>query len=71
MALTLQSLTMKNFSIYYIHLRYLASAIVAIWGFYSLYTGNANAAKILFFMALIGMSATVFMHLKISKNGPK
>jgi hypothetical protein len=59
---------MKNISRYYIHLRYFAVAILGIWGLYSLSTGNTDAAKILIFIALIGLSSSVFMHSRFSND---
>lgn len=59
---------MKNISRNYIHLRYFAAAVFGIWGLYSLSTGNTDAAKILIFIALIGLSSSLVMRTRIPEN---
>lgn len=59
---------MKNINSYYILVRYFAAAVIGIWGLYSLSTGNTDAARILIFISLIGLSSSLFLQTKLRKS---
>jgi hypothetical protein len=59
---------MRDISRYYNHLRYFAAAVFGIWGLYSLSTGNTDAAKILIFIALIGLSSSLFFRSRFRND---
>jgi hypothetical protein len=52
----------------FVKLRYLASAGFCIGGLYNLYMGKQTAAKTLLFIRLIGLSSTVYIHIKHRKK---